>query len=92
MKKRYTIEVNGQPLSFDADQIPSLFLTYIAAERAEYYAALDESRDKINFAEAFSAEMRHAKRNRDEITDWLENNTNCMTDPIMGVEAKPVTI
>ena len=74
--------VNGNRLTFPAEMIPKLFVAYVAAARAEYYASADCAKSsKANFDDIFHEEIRHAMRDRSELVDWLENNMDWHTEP-----------
>lgn len=74
------LAVNGNPFPFPVEMIPKLFVAYVAALRAEYYAGVDAARcdtkeaGRACFEQIFHEEIRHAMRDRSEIRDWMENN------------------
>jgi len=69
-----TFSVNGNKVPFPAEMIPKLFVAYVAAIRAEYYAGVDDSKNPGCFEQVFHEEIRHAMRDRSEVKDWMENN------------------
>jgi hypothetical protein len=79
--------INGNPINFPADMIPKLFVAYVAAVRAEYYAGVDAARcdtKEAGWAEfdaVFDVEVKHALRDRSEIKDWMENNMDVHLEP-----------
>lgn len=62
--------IDGVPFRFPAEMIPKLFVAYVAAQRAEYYAGVDAARcdtkeeARACFEEVFHQEIRHATRDR----------------------------
>jgi hypothetical protein len=72
--------VNGTPFPFPSAMIPKLFVAYVAAIRAEYYAGVDDARNPGCFEQVFHEEVRHAMRDRSEIADWLGNNMDIHTE------------
>lgn len=79
-RSKITFAVNGNKMALDAKMIPKLFVAYVAAKRAEYYAGVDAARcddstsAKACFKETFRVELRHAMNDRSKIKDWMENN------------------
>jgi len=73
--------INGNPIGFPAEMIPKLFVAYVAAVRAEYYAGVDDSKSPGCFDQVFSEEVRHAIRDRSEIKDWMDNNMDVEDEP-----------
>lgn len=85
--------INGNPIPFDASMIPKLFVAYVAAERAKYYAAHDaaksvdafdenaKAKERQTFEQVFHEEVRHAIRDRSEIVDWMGNNMDVHLEP-----------
>jgi hypothetical protein len=73
--------VDGQKVPFPAEMIPKLFVAYVAAMRAEYYAGVDDARNPGCFEQVFHEEIRHATRVRSEIKDWMENNMDVHLEP-----------
>jgi hypothetical protein len=61
--------------------VPKLFVAYVAARRALYYAGVDDARNPGCFEHVFHEEIRHATRDRSEITDWMENNMDVSDEP-----------
>ncbi len=86
-----TFAVNGNKVPFAAEMIPKLFVAYVAAMRAEYYAGVDDARNPGCFEQVFHEEIRHAIRERSEIKDWLENNMDWHKEPAeeIGVAYMP---
>lgn len=84
---KMTFSVNGNRLPLQAEMIPKLFVAYVAAKRAEYYAGVDAARCDDNaaaktcFEQVFEEELRHAMRDRSAITDWMENNMDIADEP-----------
>lgn len=76
---RIVFAINGNKVPFDAEMIPKLFVAYVAAVRAEYYAGVDAARGD-DFGTVFHEEIRHAMRDRSELVDWLENNMDWHTE------------
>lgn len=81
-----TFAINGDPVPFPAEMIPKLFVAYVAAQRAEYYAGVDAARcddeasSRACFEQVFHEEIRHAMRNRSEIEDWMANSMDVATE------------
>lgn len=88
---KVVFSINGVRVPIDAEMIPKLFVAYIAAERAEYYAGVDAARcdeaegANARFARVFREEVNHALRHREEIVDWTENNTNWSDEKTDGI-------
>lgn len=88
---KFTLSINGTPIGFPSDMIPKLFVAYVAAMRAEYYAGVDDAKNPGCFEQAFHEEVRHAIRDRSEIRDWMENNMDTTDEPCdeIGVALLP---
>lgn len=88
---KIVFSINGVRVPIDAEMIPKLFVAYIAAERAEYYAGVDAARCEETeganacFARVFREEVNHALQDRDELEDWLANNTNWASERTDGI-------
>lgn len=84
---RIQFAVNGNPIPFDAEMIPKLFVAYVAAQRAEHYAGVDAARcdtaeaGHACFDQVFHEEIHHALRDRSEIADWMANNMDVEDEP-----------
>lgn len=62
--------------------VPKLFVAYVAAIRARYYACADAAKGaKQPLSEIFHEEVRHAMRDRSEIADWMGNNMDVHLEP-----------
>lgn len=79
-KGSFTLAIDGVPLPFSVHMIPKLLVAYVAALRAEYYAAVDDGRNPGCFETVFYEEVRYAMRHREEIDDWIGNNMNLTSE------------
>ena len=78
----FKLAINGNPIPFSADMVPKLFVAYVAAVRARYYACADAAKNPaVNLEQVFMEEVRHAMRDRDEIADWMANNMDVHLEP-----------
>ena len=76
-------------ITIDAEDAPKLYVAYLAAMRAEYYARLDAARDGADFQTSFDYEYRNGLRDPDELEDWRANNTNPPAVQPCDIIAKP---
>ena len=88
---KLVFSVNGEKYPFDEDTIPGLFVAYVAAQRAKYYAGVDAFRCDGNasaretFDQSFKEEVNHALRDRLEIRDWMDNNMDAEKSDVSAI-------
>ena len=69
-------DIDGKKVTIDGGKVPELYVAYIAAIRADYYAELDSGRGYGEYDKIFQEEFNIGLRHLDMIEDWRENNTD----------------